>query len=123
MTDISEHRYGIGERQRQLAELVASLRALIPVVAETPQVSHLTIAYEQAMAQATALLHAGFRQEELSALSRSVPDIVSRHKDWMPPLEQEKDGSWREAPWFTNIEPLLQPVLKAAGLLRVLGYY
>lgn len=118
-----EHRYCIDERRQQLTELVAALPNLIDVTRSTPQVTHFTSEYEAALEQATALLAFGFNQEQLSALSRSIPDAFPRHKDWIPPLEKALDGKWQEPSWFVSVESKLQPVLRFAEVLRMLGYY
>ena len=117
-----EHRYCIDERRQQLAELVAALPDLINVTRSTPQVTHFTSEYEAALEQATALLAFGFNQEQLSALSRSIPDAFPRHKDWIP-LEMAPDGKWQQPAWIVSVESKLQPVLRFAEVLRMLGYY
>jgi len=69
------------------------------------------------------LLGGAFDQEELSKLSRSIPDAFSRHKDWVPPVEPVGDGRWQEPDWFLRFESKLQPVLDIAEKLRQIGYY
>jgi hypothetical protein len=119
----SEHWYSTAERRQQLAELAAALPELITITRATPQVFHLVSQYESALAEENKLLRNGFNQEQLSGLSRMVPDAFMRHKEWLPPSEQLSDGQWREPEWYVALESKLQPVLKAAGVLRELGYY
>ena len=73
---------------------------------------------------AKQLLADGFNQEELSALSRSVPRLFWLHKEWIPPLEPAKTGSgFTEPAWFQRLEPLESNVSAAAEKLRVIGEY
>lgn len=118
-----ECRYTVFDREAQLRELVAALPPLIEHVRGKPQFESVTPQYEAALDAARALLASGFTQEQLSALGRSVPDIFVRRKEWTPPLVQNQDGSWGEAGWFTELEAVLQPAIRAAGILCLVGYY
>jgi hypothetical protein len=120
---MSEHRYTVGEREAQLGELIAVLPPLIEHVHASEKLSSLAPKYQSALAMARGLLAAGFSQEQLSELGRSVPDAFHRHKEWRPPLVQQSDGSWAEPNWFAELEAVLQPALRAAGVLRIVGYY
>ncbi|GGD12714.1 hypothetical protein [Halopseudomonas salina] len=114
--------YTKNDRTEQLNELCLALSRLIPI-AEKYAPGNLQ-QYEGAKAEADFLLTNGFTQEELSTLSREVPDVVDRHRDWESQiLEQQEDGTWCEPSWFVELEAVLQPALEAAGVLRRLGYY
>lgn len=123
MKQVNEHRYTAAERRRHLERLASFLPDLIKVCASQPDLVHLVSEYRSALEQAQELLVNGFTQEQLSRLGRSVPDAFQRHKDWMPPLEQNGNGSWREPEWFAVLEKRLQPTLRAAKTLCELGYY
>ena len=120
---MADHYFTAEDRKAQLAALASALRELIPVIASLSPVAHRDVEYRSALEQCQHLLQVGFTQEQLSALSRSVPDLFFRHKEWGPPLEQAPDGRWLEASWFANLDSKLQPVLRAAEALRYVGYY
>ena len=107
----------------QLANLASALREVIPILASLPPVAHRYVEYRAALRECECLLQTGFTQEQLSALSDSVPDLFFRHKEWTPPLEQTPDGRWLEASWFARLDAKLQPVLRAAETLRQVGFY
>jgi hypothetical protein len=119
---MNEYHYTEIDRKSQLAALRQALVELIPVAKSTgvPQ----SAAYERALAETGRLIARGFVQEELTSLSRMVPDVVLRHKDWESQLlVRNADGRWVFPKWFEELECKLQPALKAAGVLAVLGYY
>lgn len=120
---MSEHHYSVAEREAQLKDLIAALPPLIEHVHASQKFAALAPQYEAALALARSLLANGFTQEQLSQLGRSVPDAFHRHKEWEPPLVQQSDGSWAEANWFAQLESVLQPALRAAGFLCIVGYY
>ena len=118
---MAEYRYTHSDRMEQLRALELALLELIPVaqklgITEAAQ-------YEWALSRTRWLMANGHTQDDLTALGTQVPDVFSRHKEWMPPLEQLPDGSWREAAWFQELEEKLQPTLHAAGMLPVVGFY
>ncbi len=119
---MSEYIYSEEDRKRQLVELVEALKELIPLAGKLDL--HQTADYENALARSGRLLAEGFTQKELSTLSRSVPDVFHRHRDWESSILVEgEDGSLAEPEWFRELEEKLQPVLKAAAELSVMGYY
>lgn len=120
---MSEHRYTAEERITQLTRLAAALREAIPAVALHSPVAHRDVEFRAALAECERLLQTGFTQEELSTLSRAVPNLFPRYKDWMPPMERAPNGQLFEAPWFAELDAKLQPVVHAAGKLREVGYY
>lgn len=120
---MTEYRYTTDDRQKQLATLAAALRELIPVVAALPEYAASVPDYEAALQLTERLLRDGGTQAQLTALANAVPDLFLRHREWCPPVEQAPSGDWREPEWFTRLEARLQPVLQAAGVLRVVGYY
>jgi hypothetical protein len=120
---MSEHFYSGEERRGQLEELAEALEALIPLVIDLPAYAPRAPVYERALGEARRLVCAGFTQEELSSLARSVPDLFYRFKEWSPPVEEQQDGSWLEPEWFAALEPRLQRVLEAARRLSEVGYY
>jgi len=110
------------DRIKQLKVLSQALGKLVPIAEK--YVPNKLEQYKNAIARTAFLLKNGFTQDDLSSLSRSVPDVFDRHRDWKSEiLEQKEDGSWCEPDWFTELEKVLQPVLEAAGMLRQLGYY
>jgi hypothetical protein len=100
-----------------------SLGELIPVAEATPATINLVSQYREALERTRALIGGAFNQDDLSSLSRCIPDAFHRHKDWMPPLEQSEDGRWQEPDWFKRLEAKLLPVLDIAAKLREIGYY
>lgn len=118
-----EHRYTVAERTQQLHALVFALDELIPVLRALPEFSDRVAEYQAARERAVELTQVGFDQGDLSSLSRAVPDLFYRHKDWAPPLVELADGRWSEPKWFIELERKLQPVLEAAQKLQTLGYY
>ncbi|ULU23185.1 hypothetical protein [Dyella terrae] len=120
---MTEYRYTPNDRIEQLRVLERSLAELIPVAEATPATINLVPQYRDALKKARALIGGAFSQEDLSSLSRSIPDAFHRHKDWMPPLEQSEDGSWQEPDWFRHLDGKLLPVLDIATKLREIGYY
>lgn len=119
---MSAHYYTQAERKVQLAQLETALVELIPI-AKKLELTQLP-AYEQALAQTRLLRQSRFTQEELTALSHSVPDPIPRHRDWESNfLIQQADGRWKLPDWLTELEAKLQPALAAALDLRQLGYY
>ncbi|KPX27279.1 hypothetical protein ALQ08_103673 [Pseudomonas syringae pv. delphinii] len=119
---MTEYRYTEAERIQQLQLLEQGLVALLHVsvqlgLAQTPY-------YQEALCQARFLMETGFTQTDLTRLSRSVPDAVSRGRDWESQyLIQKPDGSWGWPEWFLELESQLAPVMKSAETLRMLGYY
>jgi hypothetical protein len=120
---VAEYRYTPNDRAEQLRALEQSLVDLIPVVEATPAKINLAPQYRYALEKVRALIDGFFDQEDLSHLSRVIPDAFHRHKDWMPPLELSEDGHWREPDWFTRLDSRLAPVLNIAAKLRVIGFY
>ncbi len=115
------HLYTIEDRLEQLKELKGVLQALIAYLQRNQQLSGLVCNYEQLLSETERLIIEGFDQQQLSDFSLRVPDVFSRHKDWIPPLESGQGGMYAEAYWFSELEAYLQPVLTAAEKLRVLG--
>lgn len=120
---MAEYRYMPRDRIAQLRSLERALGELIPVAEATHAVTDLAPKYQEALEQVRALSQGDFSQEDLSNLSRSIPDAFHRHKDWIPPLELSGDGRWREPDWFTELDAKLRPVLDIAARLREIGYY
>lgn len=117
-----EHYYTVEERVGQLKSLASALSELIPVAELTPAAIHVD-AYRQAQVMAIALQQEGFTQGQLSSLARAIPDVVERHKDWMPPMRQSDAGHWIEEEWWGPLDEKLQRVLTLARTLQTLGYY
>ena len=103
--------------------LIDALSELIPMVVNNPSHVQRSDEYVDALEKAKLLLLQGFDQDELSDLSRSVPDLYFRHKEWTPPMERDSAGNWCEPTWFSDLEKKLLPVLDAAKVLRTVGYY
>lgn len=120
---MAEYRYTPNDRIKQLRALEKSLGELIPVAEATPATINLVPQYRAALERARTLIDGAFGQEDLSNLSRSIPDAFHRHKDWMPPLEPSEDGHWQEPDWFKRLDSNLLPVLDIAEKLREIGYY
>jgi hypothetical protein len=119
---MSEYRYTEEDRLMQLQKLVTTLECLISYLNQKQLFLNKIDSYESALQEAKNLLENGFTQQKLSTLGRSVPDLFSRHKEWIPPLENEGDFS-KEAKWFLELEEQLNPALSAAGVLSIVGYY
>ncbi|MFM2479589.1 hypothetical protein [Celerinatantimonas sp. MCCC 1A17872] len=117
---MSEYRYTKEDRIKQLKILIPALENLIAYLKENKLFLEQVGSYESALEQARRLLMEGFTQQELSALGRSVSDLFFRHKEWVPPFEQE---NLEPAKWFVELEKYLQPALSAAGILSIIGYY
>jgi hypothetical protein len=119
---MGEYRYTEEDRLMQLQKLVTTLECLISYLMLKQLFLDKLDSYESALQEAKSLLENGFTQKQLSTLGRSVPDLFSRHKEWIPPLENEGDFS-TEAKWFLELEEQLKPALSAAGVLGIVGYY
>ena len=78
--------------------------------------------YTSLQGDVKTLLATSFTQTDLSKLSRAIPDIYDRHKEWVPPLEETDQGA-QEPKWFQELETYLNPVLNSAQRLREIGYY
>lgn len=117
------HYYTEDERRTQLKDLAKALRQLIPAVRNSERFSHRAEDYARPLAKAERLLADGFTQEDLSDLARDVPDLFDRHPRWDPPLEEVSPGKWVEPEWFTSMDAILAPALRAAELLRTVGHY
>lgn len=115
-------RYSQDDRRKQLEELLESFDNLCRHLKDTDLFPEMLNVYVSRKLDVASLLKTSFSQSELSKLSRNIPDIYNRHKDWLPPLEQSH-GKLREPDWFVELEACLQPVLKNAQLLRELGFY
>ena len=120
---MNEHRYTVEERITQLQALATALREAIPVVAAHSPVAHRDAEFSAALTECERLLQTGFTQEELSTLSRAVPNLFPRYKEWMPPMDRAPNGQLFEAPWFAEVDAKLQPVVHAAEKLRQVGFY
>jgi hypothetical protein len=117
------HYYSGAERTRHLADLVGSIEALLPELERSGKYPAKQLEYERACVLAKQLLSSGFTQEDLSALSRSVPRLFWLHKEWTPPLESTVSGGrFVEPEWFQRLEPL-EAKVSAAERLRVVGVY
>ena len=90
---MSEYRHTEEDRLIQLQKLVTTLECLISYLKQKQLFLNKIDSYESALQEAKNLLENGFNQQQLSTLGRSVPDLFSRHKEWIPPLENEGDFS------------------------------
>ena len=118
---MSEHYYTEADRRSQLTALRAALLELIPA-AESARVPQLA-AYQAALSETDRLLASGFTPEDLKSLSRMVPDVIPRYRDWESQLLiQNPQGEWVFPTWFATLEPKLRPVLEAAAMLGFVGY-
>ncbi|GLQ50422.1 hypothetical protein GCM10010872_18710 [Dyella flava] len=117
------YRYTPSDRIEQLRALERSLTELIPVAEAAPATINLAPQYRDALEKARVLIGGSFNQEDLSNLSRSIPDAFHRHKDWMPPLELSAEVHWQQPDWFKHLDAKLLPVLDIAVKLREIGYY
>ncbi len=95
----------------------------MPLLEKHPELSSYVQDYEAARSAAVSLLQGGLDQGDLSALSRSVPDLFPRHRDWAPPRVQGDKGRWLIPRWFVEVDDALQRVLRVAEQLRTVGYY
>lgn len=120
---MAEYRYTPNDRIAQLRSLERSLGELIPVAEITSATIDLVPQYREALERVRTLACGDFSQEDLSNLSRAIPDAFHRHKDWMPPLEPSGNGQWQEPEWYTRLDAKLLPVLDLAAKLREIGYY
>jgi hypothetical protein len=119
---MGEYYYSHEDRKNQLHNLRAALKQLIAYLQATNRFVDRIPDYASALVETERLLSQDFKQEDLSSLSRGIPDLIYRHKEWIPPLEKDSSGQWLEPPWFTELESYLQPVLNAAAILRFIGY-
>lgn len=116
-------KYGVAAKKKHLQEFSRSLEAFLSHVEAVPELQSSAPSYRECLVRADNLLANGFSQEQLSELSRSVPQLFWLHKEWVPPLELALDGRWVEPRWFREYAPKHQAVVEAAEQLRVLGEY
>lgn len=114
--------YTYKDRIRHLTKLSEELDDLCVHLKNTGLFPEMLEIYMSRKHDVKTLLLTPFSQSELSELSRAIPDLYSRHKEWIPPLEETDDGI-KEPDWFQALEMRLQPVLKSVQLLREIGYY
>lgn len=119
-----EIRYTQKDKEKQLARLVAALSDLIVEVKKAGIFPEKLAAYDKALSFAKELASEGFEQSELNELQANIPDLFYRHKEWVPPLEDESDRSYpyHPAKWFLLIDKKLELVLEIASELRSIGY-
>lgn len=115
--------YTTSDRVKQIKTLASSLEALIQEIRLIDKFPSQLEAYQQAFRRCHELLQEGFDQQQFSELNSMVPDLFNRHKEWLPPLEEDLSGNFREPDWFFRVEEKLKPVLDAAWELRVIGKY
>ena len=121
---MSLHYYSEKEQARHLQGLVNAIEAFVPELQQSGHHLETLVAYQRSCAEAKQLLLQGFVQEDLSNLSRSVPQLFWLHKEWSPPVEWlALAGESRDAHWFKRLEPLEAAVTAAAEKLRVVGEY
>ena len=120
---MSEYRYTERDRISQLRELAVALENLIGYLIHNNLFPNKVSEYEYALEQTNILLNHGFDQSQLSVLSRAVPDLFFRHKEWIPPFEDGSNDYSKPAQWFIDLEKYLQPVLKHSGIISIIGYY
>ena len=120
---MTEYRYTKDDRIVQLNELKKTLSDLIAYLENSERYKDKVSVYQAALDVTINLIEHGFDQEQLSELKRNIPDLFARHKEWIPPLEKNDAGNWIEPGWFQETESYLQAVLKAAGVLSIIGYY
>jgi hypothetical protein len=120
--DMAEYYYTTEDRTEQLQDLVAALSRLIECLQSRPRLAPLAPRYQETREKAQNLLLFGFTREQLLELYHETPDIFVRHKEWTPPMVQQKDGSWVAEEWYEELEAALQPTLRAAEKLRAIGY-
>lgn len=107
----------------QLTALKEALSSFIPYLESSQRFEDKVSIYKTSLEVTIDLLENGFEQKQLSELGRNTPDLFHRHKEWIPPLEENDKGNWVEPEWFQELETYLQPVLKAARVLSIIGYY
>ena len=121
---MSLHYYSEKERAQHLQDLVSAIEAFLPELQQSGQYLEALAAYQQSCAEAKQLLFRGFVQEDLSNLSRNVPQLFWLHKEWSPPAEWlSPAGKSCDAHWFTRLEPLEVAIIAAAEKLRIVGEY
>ena len=120
---MAEYHYSQEDRRNQLELLQSELKRFLPLIQASPRFSRSAWKFEEALAETQRLLETGFTQAELSALGRSVPDLLDRHPHFEPPLVRATNGRWIEAAWYVATRGALDPLLAAARELIVLGYW
>lgn len=118
------HYFSEKERALHLQDLINAIETFLPELRQSGQYLETLVEYQRSCAEAKQLLLQGFVQEDLSNLSRSVPQLFWLHKEWSPPSEWlALAGESRDAHWFTRLESLEAVVTAAAEKLRVVGEY
>ena len=110
------------ERKAHLTKLKKALERLCTHLEKTGLFPEALNVYKTSKTDVELMFITAFSQSDLSKLSRSIPDLYNRHKDWQRPLEKTEVG-FREPDWFKELETYLQPVLQNARLLREIGHY
>lgn len=123
MNTTTEYKYTKAEKTEQLKAVIEALEKFVPYLEANERYQAQSPIYRAALMEAEDLFNDGFDQDALNQLSEDIPDLFHRHKEWIPPLEEDKNGKLQEPTWFTELETHLQPVLEAASKLPVVGYY
>jgi hypothetical protein len=55
------------------------------------------------LSKAEALLRNGFDWDALKAVANSFTPVLWIHKEWVPPLHRNDDGTFSEPEWFTRM--------------------
>ena len=120
---MTEYRYTKDDRIIQLNALKTALSNFIAYLENSERFKDRISVYKASLEVTINLLENGFEQKQLSELGRNTPDLFHRHKEWIPPLEENDKGKLVEPEWFQELETYLQPVLKTASVLSIIGYY
>lgn len=123
---MNEHYFTKAEHEQHLRSLADALEQFIPELERSARYPEYVADYRSALLETQRLLAQGFIQQDLNALSESVPSLFWLHRDWMPPLEESQSESgvkYSEPVWYQRLEPLHRKVGVAAAQLKYIGEY
>lgn len=113
--------YSAAEQRARLEQFVTSLRkAIAAAEVTTNQVINLE-PLRECLVQAETLLCNGFDRDSLKKLAQSFTPVIWVHKEWLPPLIRNADGSFAEPEWFVRMSDAHGRAEQLALELRAYG--
>lgn len=113
--------YTATDKQAQLKAFVQALRDAISAgnVEANRQINLEPLM--TCLSKAEQLLRNGFDWDSLKFVANSFTPVIWSHKEWVPPLHKNDDGTFSEPEWFTRMSNAHERARKLALELRSYG--